>query len=1023
MAGTINPSGLTITRDGNLKFAISWKVADKDYKEGQKLRWRVWLSENGNQTAWTTLDINVSLTSHTVTIPVANYYPTTKKKIYYFEVEVCGKRQQTTEKVDNVDVTTVYDWSAWTNAKRLLRVPNAPVVTAELDSQIQNRTTFTWEVETDAKDNRPFRNVEWQSMIVANCKETNGAKLKWKSSASGWTTGTGSASGEWAKTDDFTVTSRTRWFRVRARGAGGKGDTPGCSAWKYRKHVYATPYAASINTAKVTEKNNVSTILVNWTAASDAAHPIDQTIVQYVITTPAAGLTCPAGANWTNAATFADTTGKDSAQFTVSDAVGLDECLFVRIATVHDSRTAYSAPKLVKKGALKNPSGLSVTPNQQTYRAVVNATNNSTVPDSQLAVIYRSGKTSIVVGIIPHGGTSVTVQCPVWSATKAKAFGVYAFQGTATPKTRADGVTVYAITRNLKSSTVWDGGAVPVAPEGFTAVMSDDAAGEAILSWNWSWEEANLAEISWSTNQNAWESTDEPNTYTLDNLHAASWRVSGLDTGMRWYFRVRLIQQGDDEGMTYGPYSETVYVDLSSAPAKPVLSLSNAVITQDGTVTASWAYVTTDGTNQAFAEICEYDEENDTYGTPIAHTQTAQHVSLSAGNWVTGETYNICVRVTSASGFVSEWSDPVPVIVAEPAVCAISASGLVEETITDGSETRQTLSLKTMPLSVTVTGAGEGGTTTVIVERAQDYHMIRPDDTETDGYEGETIVLFRQTGEDPISIGTDILLGRLDDGAPYRMIAVVEDGLGQSDSQEIGFEVHWTHQAGEPSATVVMENNAAVITPSAPESYAQGDTCDIYRLSVDSPQLIVKGGTYGEAYVDPYPTIGEHGGYRVVCLTSNQDYITEEEQPAWIDIRGDLLSQRSGIISFNGEDITLPYNLKLTSSWKKDFKETKYLGGTIKGDWNPGVSRSGSLSTVVLTEDTELIEALRRLAGYSGICHVRTPDGSSFAADVQVSNNAGYTVAGRLEEFTLSITRVEPDALDGIPYSDWMVSA
>ena len=76
----------------------------------------------------------------------------------------------------------------------------------------------------------------------------------------------------------------------------------------------------------------------------------------------------------------------------------------------------------------------------------------------------------------------------------------------------------------------------------------------------------------------------------------------------------------------------------------------------------------------------------------------------------------------------------------------------------------------------------------------------------------------------------------------------------------------------------------------------------------------------------------------------------------------------------------------------------------------------------MLVQDEEFdFEMLRRLAEYPGICHVRTQDGSSYAADVQVSDGLGYSTAGRLNSFTLNITRVDSEKLDGIPYSEWEV--
>ena len=71
-------------------------------------------------------------------------------------------------------------------------------------------------------------------------------------------------------------------------------------------------------------------------------------------------------------------------------------------------------------------------------------------------------------------------------------------------------------------------------------------------------------------------------------------------------------------------------------------------------------------------------------------------------------------------------------------------------------------------------------------------------------------------------------------------------------------------------------------------------------------------------------------------------------------------------------------------------------------------------------ENQLMIQQLRRLADYPGICHVRTRDGSSYAADVQVSETRDMGQDVIRSEFTLSITRVDPEGFDGLTYADWI---
>ena len=238
------------------------------------------------------------------------------------------------------------------------------------------------------------------------------------------------------------------------------------------------------------------------------------------------------------------------------------------------------------------------------------------------------------------------------------------------------------------------------------------------------------------------------------------------------------------------------------------------------------------------------------------------------------------------------------------------------------------------------------------------------------------------------------------------------------------FEVHWTHQALVPDAfvDVMQEAAVAVLYPIAPTGAAETDVCDIYRLSADRPELIYEGAAFGGTYVDPYPAIGEHGGHRFVLRTANGDYITATDELAWVDMQeaeGDTLHNDSVIIDFGTGRVYLEYELDVSQGWKKDFTETKYLGGSVQGDWNPAVSRTGTISAVTVTDDVDTIKEMRRLAVYPGICHVRTPDGSSYAADVQVSEARKQSSGHNAIEFSLAITRVDVETLDGMTYAEW----
>lgn len=396
--------------------------------------------------------------------------------------------------------------------------------------------------------------------------------------------------------------------------------------------------------------------------------------------------------------------------------------------------------------------------------------------------------------------------------------------------------------------------------------------------------------------------------------------------------------------------------------------------------------------------------------------------------------------------------------------------------------------LTALPLTVTTDDVNDGVNQILTIERAEDYFLDRPDEKKTGGFAGEivyriingsginrtysavlnpvvddistyyeydsqteTYVLTQDTSivsgktyytvtiTRSYEITQDSLSSYLDDGALYYLTYRLEDAYNQSYEIRREFRVKWNHQAIEPSADVEMakyvvgenEYNVAKITINNPDSQyiVAGDSCDIYRISANSVDLLYQNAEFGQTYVDPYPTIGEHGGHRVVFKTVYGDYITNDNAFAWLDFDyedGDLLSSDGNIIDFGQDNVKLMFNMDVSNSWSKDFQETRYLGGSIQGDWNAGVSMSSSISANVMTNDWATVSKVRDLAEYEGVCHIRTRDGMNYLANINVSEKIPYEAyfdptgdVTHIGEYSFNITRVDPIELDGMTLKDW----
>ena len=1126
------PSGLGITRSGNT-FTFKW-TKGANYSQQLLHHYR-----NGKRTGIIN-NIASSVTSKAITIDLANwYYPKAGKgKLTGVSFYVKGYKSK---------------WSDWGNKYYAINVPPKPILTTEHSDENENRTKFSWGINWGNSSRTTslsiFKNYQWWTSLLPNSELTPEQVTDWQETGiTSYDVDSGS------KTIDETQVfednySYTRYFKLVARGPAGDSKP------SYASHVYAFPNAARNVSAYATriESNQGYRVSVQWVADVSRSRPIDSVQIEYAIETPDSSvstvdgikkttLSVPTISSWTTVSTLKDTTDTngdvDGAAFVISGNIANDKCIFVRVVTKHDNKTSPSAIVFVSGGygALTAPSGLSATIDDNV--ATVAVTNNSAVSASFVGIYYRTelDPTPVLVGVKPAGSSaSVSVQLPDTGESNEVSLGVRTFVADYSPATPAQsGVTEYAVGDSIMESSgiVWDNRPVPKPPSNIT--LASPKTGVVRVTWDWTWTAANGVELSWADHDDAWESTDGPQTYILENTRACAWNVADLDVGT-WYFRVRLFKT-DADATTYGTYSDVKSIKLASTPPTPVLTVSPSITPPDGKVTCYWAFSATDGDNQAYADIREVTLNSS--GVPTTYTDIGakaeneqyKSIDISKLGWAAGSTHYLAVKIITISGEESDnWSLPKPIKILEPVTCTITSTSLTNVTVVDDEEqgiSHTQLSLTEMPLTVTATGAGESGTMTYILERGDDYHLDRPDESEFTGFNGETIAMIKSTGTSDYSVSSDTvvdtakayyvrtgsgtsespyeytvvsniyelsadisvvegkvyysydsetqiynivestgeenpssegwyelkdpssegwyettgyvyntsinlsdLVGPLDDNAKYNLLAIAQDSNGQvSEAATIPFEVHWIHKAVAPEAAIEVDKEEMVtyITTIQPDTgYVEGDTCDIYRLSTDRPELIVQDAAFGTKYVDPYPTLGKMGGHRIVYKTAAGSYITDDKEFAWTDYDSesdDILDIFATIIDFGDGQVVLPYDLSLSSKWSKDFTMTKYLGGSVEGDWNPAVERTGTVKTRVAVEyDSDLIVLMRKLASYAGVCHVRTPDGSSFAANVNVTEDREEKKINMIASFSMEITKIDSEGFDGIVYDEWII--
>lgn len=969
--------------------------------------------------------------------------------------------------------------------------PEISVVGHELTSATS--ATFAW--DTDISDTKAFYRTEYQTCLVEGWNSADGSGLpQWGSATR---TNVFNPSGAYAIPETALDSTRsfTRWFRVHALGS--KNNWGDESNWHYNYHTYAPPSKAVISSAQLIPNGSSFNVPVIWSTNNTFANPVDNqgVRVQYRVDTPSTSIvdggsyisvvpSCPSSDSWTAHQSFnPESDNSNNTTITISDDL-TDKAVFVRVQTVHDYDSNHTNSEPIFATGCPTPLTAPTISNvtaksSKVYRVTI--TKNTAVQHAFTLIKYRTElhNEPVILGVIPYNGTYADVVIPDLEEGDSKpTFGVQAAIGTYSPKqaTSQDKPTYYAFNDStiypMTSGISWDGGGVPIPPK-ITVVKKNSSTIQ--VSWTTPWEDATQVELSWANHEDAWESTDEPSTYLVGNTHAENWNISGLSIDT-WYVRARLVKTVG-ESTFYGTYSDmSDPIALASAPETPSLFLNKTIAIPGDTITCSWAYLNpSDGSNQASAQLYEGTTE-------LASTQTASSIQfVIPSTWEANSVHNLRIKVTSGYGISSDYSPTVPLRIAKAIDNIVvttslrnvdviidstyspvtSPSGnphsksyyeydeetssyiLSEDTAVVSTKTyysrsnitRSDLSLTKLPLTVSARGAGSDGKTTYIVERAIDYRVESPDETQIISHAGETIAIASIIGEQSVDIGDDInaLYGTFNENALYKLYVIAEDRYGQTaESDPIYFYVHWEHTAQIPSALIEVDSDNLItyITPQMPASgYLEGDVCDIYRLSAEKPELIYRDALFGAdiRYVDPYPTLGRFGGHRIVYRTKNGDhiaYVDGRATKAWTTYTAedddDIQDFFAIVIDFDGYQLRLPYNVTVSNSWTKDFVETKYLGGEVTGDWNPAVSKDVSLTTVIPIEvEPSKIELLNRLAMYSGACHVRTPDGASFAANVEVKDDREEKLVSRLSKVSLTIKRIQSDDFDGMTEAQW----
>ena len=224
---------------------------------------------------------------------------------------------------------------------------------------------------------------------------------------------------------------------------------------------------------------------------------------------------------------------------------------------------------------------------------------------------------------------------------------------------------------------------------------------------------------------------------------------------------------------------------------------------------------------------------------------------------------------------------------------------------------------------------------------------------------------------------------RLLDGGSYSVTARAVEGVAglSSETATCTFSVEWAHQAPTPSDAVSLAADAASrsveVTFAEPDDWAEGDSYELYRATRTGHVLVASDLAADAVVTDRFAPYGSDSlHYRIACRTADGD--VEFADYGYIMEAGGLR------FDWPGGFVEMPFNVKLSDSYSKDYESRPHLDGKVNGYYNRAVTHTGDYSADVVRADEDTRRAIAELGEHPGAVFCRASGGVAFQCNADV---------------------------------------
>lgn len=487
-------------------------------------------------------------------------------------------------------------------------------------------------------------------------------------------------------------------------------------------------------------------------------------------------------------------------------------------------------------------------------------------------------------------------------------------------------------------------------------------------------------EVSWATRSDGWEATSDPSKHELEDTgRPRSISIVGLKEGEEVWVRCRRYVTKDSKKI-YGGWSSTWSAIPESTPTGVVLSAPTTVAVGSD-IEYTWDYGDSDDKPQSKAILT-------INGKSISVDGSATSYKLSTKDVKAGSTVKAAVRVSTGGGWSAN-SATVSTLVAKRPTCVASFSG----SVVDATEQEYGGKVLTaMPLSLNLSG---GSSYDVTVTAANGGRLVIPTGDLIQA--NNDIVAHVSVADSGVVCESGLLYG----GAYDVSVKCTDSATGlESEPVTLRFVARWANRVQIPDATITMNEDGQVILKAVPKS-SENDILNIYRRTVDGWYLCLANGSWNTDYYDSVPSYGwSECGYAFEAVTADGDR-------AWREVVYDASDITKCIIDWPNGRLVLPYNLEINDTYSTNFEARVHLDGTTAGYWSPGQSRTGTVRSDGLKEDSDTAVSARALGRYAGLCYVRAPYGVAFACHADVTSDVTYN--SMIRTYDIKLTEVSDD--------------